>query len=148
MTEQLYYNSSTMEQKEKILKTFNFQIDSNAAMPVYEQIKQEIKLLITSGHLEGGDQLPPIRELAVRLKVNTNTIVKVYYQLDVEKFIYSQPGSGYFVREDRAQHWNEEKRQELFGQITEEYIAKALKLGFALDDMINKLKDRGIGGGS
>jgi len=55
-------------------------IEARSPVPVYEQIKQGIKLLIMSGQLQPGDKLLPIRELAGKLKVNANTIVKVYYQ--------------------------------------------------------------------
>jgi len=122
------------------IKPLNFEIDAHSALPVYEQVKQEIKLLITSGYLEEGDQLVPIRELAANLRVNVNTIVKVYYQLDVEGYIYSQPGSGYFVRGDRKE--NQDEKRELFEQITEDYISKALKLGYSLEEMAAKLQKR------
>jgi GntR family transcriptional regulator len=124
----------------KEIKPLNFEIDARSAMPVYEQVKQEIKLLIISGYLEGGDQLVPIRELAANLRINANTIVKVYYQLDVEGYIYSQPGSGYFVREERNE--NSGEKQELFEQITEEYISKVLKLEYSLEEMADKLQKR------
>jgi GntR family transcriptional regulator len=124
----------------KKAKPLNFTIDARAAMPVYEQVKQEIKLLVTSGYLEPEDQLPPIRELAAQLKVNPNTIVKVYYQLDVEGYIYSQPGTGYFVRLDRKE--NRDEKQGLFDQVTEDYISRALKLGFSLEEMVAKLQER------
>jgi len=115
-------------------------VNARAAMPVYEQVKQEIKLLIVSGHLAPEDKLPPIRELAAQLKVNANTIVKVYYQLDVEGYIYSQPGTGYFVRPDRPEKGDE--KQGLFEQITTDYISKALKLGYSLEEMVEYLKKR------
>ncbi len=124
----------------KEIKSLNFEIDARSAMPVYEQVKQEIKLLITSGYLEEGDQLVPIRELAANLRINANTIVKVYYQLDVEGYIYSQAGSGYFVR--ASQKENQDEKQELFDQITEDYISKILKLGYSLEDMTAKLQKR------
>lgn len=124
----------------KEIKPLNFEIDVHSAIPVYEQVKQEIKLLIISGYLEEEDQLTPIRELAANLRINVNTIVKVYYQLDVEGYIYSQPGSGYFVRGVRKE--NQDEKLELFEQITEDYISKALKLGYSLEDMAAKLQKR------
>lgn len=124
----------------KDINTLNFKINARAAMPVYEQVKQEIKLLIISGHLAPEDKLPPIRDLAAQLKINANTIVKVYYQLDVEGYIYSQPGTGYFVRPSRV--IKKDEQQGLFEQVTEDYISKALKLGYSLEDMVEKLKQR------
>ncbi len=124
----------------KKIKKLDFKVDSHSALPVYEQVKQEIKLAVSSGYLEPGDQLVPIRELAAHLRVNANTIVKVYFQLDVEGYIYSQPGSGYFVREDRKEPKDE--KLELFDNITRDYVSKATKLGFSLDDMIRQLTQR------
>ncbi|MCP5047371.1 MAG: GntR family transcriptional regulator [bacterium] len=135
-------------QNKKELKPLDIAIDARSALPVYEQVKQGIKLLIVSGYLEEGDRLVPIRELASKLKINANTIVKVYYQLDVEGYIYSQPGSGYFVKGGRTE--NAEESGELFDKITEDYISKALLLGFSLNHMIGRLEQRlsktGVGG--
>ncbi|MCK5057401.1 MAG: GntR family transcriptional regulator [Candidatus Aminicenantes bacterium] len=124
----------------KDIKPLDFRIEPKSALPVYEQIKQEIKLLIISGYLEEGDRMVPIRDLAAMLKVNSNTIVKVYYQLDIEGFLDSQPGSGYFVKFDSGN--NREARQELFERITGEYISKALQLGFSLEKMAVEIKRR------
>lgn len=127
-----------MDKKE--IKPLDFSIDPKSALPVYEQIKQEIKLLILSGYLEEGDQLVPIRELANMLQVNQNTVVKVYYQLDMEGFIGSQPGSGYFVTFDAQK--NREERQKLFEKYTEEYVSRALQLGYPLEEMVIELEGR------
>ncbi len=122
------------------IKSIDFKIDPRSALPVYEQIKQEIKSLILSGYLEAGDQLMPIRDLANILRVNPNTIVKVYYQLDIEGYLSSQHGSGYFVTFDSQK--NNQAAQELFERITDEYVSKALRLGFSLEDMAGELKRR------
>lgn len=127
-----------MVRKENI--QYNFNIDSKSAVPVYEQIKQAIKLLIMAGDLKESEQLWPIRELAEMLKVNPNTIVKVYYQLDVEGYIYSQAGSGFFVKKNYLNRQNETK--DLFKKITDDYMTRALKLGYSLDDMIRELSKR------
>ena len=124
----------------KDIKPLDFKIDPKSALPVYEQIKQEIKLLIISGYLEEGDRLLPIRDLAAMLKVNSNTIVKVYYQLDIEGYLDSQPGSGYFVKFDSRK--NGASRQALFAGITNEYISKALRLGYALEEMGGEIRRR------
>ena len=134
----LYYYSGMDHKKD--LKPLNISVDARSALPVYEQVKQGIKLLIVSGYLADGDRMVPIRELATRLRVNANTIVKVYYQLDVEGYLYSQPGSGYFVKGNRPER--EGEANELLARLAEDFIAKALKLGFSLDDMIQQLEQR------
>lgn len=126
--------------EKKAIKSLNIRIEPKSAVPVYEQIKQGIKLLIISGYLEEGDQLVPIRELASALAVNPNTIIKVYYQLDVEGFLRSVQGSGYFVAFTSPDIKGEKGK--LFQDITDEYISKALKLGFSLEEMNNELQRR------
>jgi GntR family transcriptional regulator len=123
---------------DNLANRLDIKIDSKSAIPVYEQIKQGIQVAILSGYLKKGDRLLPIRTLAKNLKVNPNTIVKVYYQLDVEGFIYSKAGLGYFVNcecKDRKS-----KKSELFQKITEEYISRSSKLGFSVEDMFKEIK--------
>ena len=118
---------------QKALKPLNISIDPASPLPVYEQVKQGIKILIFAGHLQEGDQLVPIRELANQLKINPNTIVKVYYQLDQEGLIYPQHGSGYFVRPGFRPTFK--NKRDLLLKITEEYLYKGLQLGFAVDEL-------------
>ncbi len=130
----LYINRAVKERKEKF---FNIKVNVKSALPVYEQIKRAIKLAILSGHLKENDRLMSLREMALKLKVNPNTIIKVYYQLEVEGFIYSRPGAGYFVKLDRRKIQKE--KRELLKKITGEYISRVIKLGYSLEDMIREL---------
>lgn len=126
--------------KKEDRKYFRIKVDVKSALPVYEQIKRAIKLAILSGHLEEGDQLMSLRELALKLHINPNTIIKVYYQLEVEGFIYSRPGAGYFVKFDRKKIRKE--KSELFDELTSEYISRATDLGYSLEDIIEELNTR------
>jgi GntR family transcriptional regulator len=126
----------------KEIKLLSFKIEAKSAVPVYEQVKQGIKLAVISGYLEQGDQVMSIRELAAALKIHPNTIAKVYYQLEVEGFIYSKPGSGYFVKVDRRKIQKE--KQELFKKVTRDYVSKAMNLGYSLQDMIAELQGMDI----
>ncbi len=127
-------------QLKKELKPLDVSIDTRSAVPVYQQVKQAIKLLIISGYLEEGDRLVPIREFAGKLRINPNTIVKVYYQLDVEGYIFSQPGSGYFVKANRTA--DPDENEQLLKASSDDYIAKALKLGYSITDLIAHLDSR------
>ena len=123
--------------KERKEKFINIKVDAKSPLPVYEQIKRAIKLAILSGHLKENDRLMSLRDMALKLKVNPNTIIKVYYQLEVEGFIYSRPGAGYFVKLDRRKIKKE--KRELLKKITGEYISRVIKLGYSLEDMIREL---------
>jgi GntR family transcriptional regulator len=124
--------------EKKIVKPMDFRVDAKSAVPVYEQIKQSIKLLIISAYIEEGDQLLSIRELGARLKIHPNTIAKVYYQLEVEGFIYSRHGAGYYVKID-GQKVKKEK-EEMLAKIAREYIIKASKLGYSAKEMFSVLE--------
>ncbi len=122
--------------KEKMKTEFSIEIDS--PVPLYEQIKREIKLKIVSGILFPDEKLIPIREYAKLLKVNFNTIVKVYYQLDNEGYLYSKPGQGYFVKRTFKEEGKKERA--LLRTITDEYLKNVTDLGFSIDYIIENLK--------
>ena len=133
----LFYISRAVKQK---TKAFHIKIDSKSALPTYEQIKQALKMAIFSGQLEEGDRLSSLREIALKLNVNPNTIIKVYYQLEMEGFIYSRPGAGYYVKLDPSKI--KLGRQELFQNITEGYVSKALQLGYSIEDIIDEISKK------
>ncbi len=116
----------------------SFKIENNSPIPLYEQIKGDLKLKILSGKLQTNQKLLPIREYSKLLKVNPNTVVKVYYQLLTEGFIYSKQGQGYFVK--KISKKEEKKEMELFKFITDEYVKNVTDLGFSIDSIINRLQ--------
>lgn len=112
-------------------------VDAKSAVPVYEQIKRAIKLAILSGKLEEGDRLMSLRELALKLTVNPNTIIKVYDQLETEGFVSSRPGAGYYVKLNIS--GGHKKEQNLLREITQEYVAETLQLGYSIEDIIKEI---------
>ena len=121
-------------------KALHIKIDPKSPLPTYEQIKQALKMAILSGRLEEGDRLSSLREMAIKLNVNPNTIIKVYYQLEMEGFIYSRPGAGYYVKIDPSKI--NSGKQELFESITEDYVYKTLQLGYSLEDVIDEISKK------
>jgi len=119
-------------------KHFEFKVDVKSAIPVYEQVKRAIKILILSNRLQDGDKLLSLREFAMKLQINPNTIIKVYTQLEHEGYIYSRPGSGYFVKldPDRAATG----KAEIFKKETIDYVSRVVELGYSYDDIVNFLK--------
>jgi GntR family transcriptional regulator len=115
-------------------RLLQIKIDARSAVPAYEQIKRAIKLAILSGRLKEGEQLMTLREMALKIMVNPNTIIKVYGQLENEGFIYSRPGAGYYVRLDPTKF--SQSKHELFTEISQDYISKALQLGYSTEQML------------
>lgn len=126
--------------REEKINPFEIKVDVKSALPLYEQIKRAIKLVILSGQLEEGDQLMSIRELALKLRINPNTIIKVYYQLEMEGFVISRPGAGYFVKFDGKKIQKE--RRELFEKATDEYISKVTDMRYSLEDITQEINTR------
>ena len=117
---------------------FEFKVDVKSALPVYEQVKRAIKLAILSNRLKDGEKLMSLRELALKLQINPNTIIKIYSQLEVEGYIYSRPGAGYFVKVDKEKIKKE--RFGLFEKETQDYISKVVELGYSFDDILEIMK--------
>ena len=78
-----------------------------------------------------------LRELALKLQINPNTIIKVYYQLEIEGFVYSRPGAGYFVKLDRKKVQKE--KGSLFEEITADYISRVMDLGYSFEDIFEEI---------
>ena len=75
----------------------DIRIDKTSRVPIYDQIKEQIKGLIHAGQIKTGDQLPTIRELSVNLSVNFNTVAMAYRDLVNEGVIVTERGKGTFV---------------------------------------------------
>lgn len=74
-----------------------FQLDYKSKLPIYEQLMQRLKQLAIQGVLKPHDQLPSVRQLAVQITVNPNTIQKAYRELETQGYIYTVAGKGAFV---------------------------------------------------
>ncbi|MCP5054465.1 MAG: GntR family transcriptional regulator [bacterium] len=117
---------------------FEIDVDVKSALPVYEQVKRAIKLAILAGRLQEGERLMSLRELAQKLQINPNTIIKIYSQLEVEGYIYSRPGAGYFVKTEKSKMKKE--RFQLFEKESLDYISKVIELGYDFDDILEIMR--------
>jgi GntR family transcriptional regulator len=107
---------------------YQLKLDPQSATPLHEQLKQSILIEIISGKLKDGDALPSIRSLAKFLKLNPNTVAKVYYNLEEEGFIEGKPGSGYTVRQINTKL--DKLKISIIEQDFKDFLSKALYLGF------------------
>ena len=74
-------------------------LDTNSGTPLYLQLKEQMRLSIATGTLRPGEQLPTVRDLAAQLRINPNTVARVYRELCAEGLLSSRQGSGTFVDE-------------------------------------------------
>lgn len=112
---------------------------NKSGIPIYLQLKEQIKLAMATGQLEAGTQLPTVRQLAVQLEINANTVSRVYSELEVEGYLLSQQGRGTFVAARKDEVIIEKVSEEYFAQLAEGFLIEAYDLGFTLSDVIQYL---------
>jgi DNA-binding transcriptional regulator YhcF (GntR family) len=76
---------------------FRFRLDGSSGVPPYLQLVQQVRQSVLLGYLRAGDQLPTVKEVAVDLAINPNTVVKAYRQLEHEGLTAGRPGQGTFI---------------------------------------------------
>jgi GntR family transcriptional regulator len=117
-----------------------FILDPKAGVPFYRQIIDQIKFGIATGKLKVGEQLPTVRALAVDLKVNLNTVVKAYKELEIQNILETQQGTGTFIYTAEINITGNEKQKKL-RDICKEFTTIAFSYGFTIDEMINELQN-------
>ena len=118
-----------------------FQIDGKSGVPIYRQIIEQVKFAIARGVLATGEQLPTVRQLAVDLSINPNTVTRAYRELEIEGLLDTQQGSGTYVGRKKPRV-DDLEQQRMLDQILTELLARASGYGFSLDDVLEGLAHR------
>ena len=116
-------------------------IDMKSGVPFYRQIIEQVQFAISRGALVPGNRLPTVRQLAVDLSINPNTVIRAYRQLEIEGVLETHQGSGTFVGTQKPQV-DELEQQRMLDQILTELLARASGYGFNLDDVLEGLRQR------
>ncbi len=119
----------------------DFRIDSKSGVPFYRQIIEQVKFAMSRGDLAPGSQLPTVRQLAVDLSVNPNTVIRAYKEMEIEGLLETHQGSGTFVT-DHQPKIGDMERQRMLDQIITEMLARASSYGFVLDEVLAGLQQR------
>ena len=90
-----------------------FLVNPKSKQPIYEQLVEQLRRQLILGGIEAGAPLPSVRQLAMELGINPNTIQKAYRRMEAEGMILSVPGRGSFVSEDLAQMLSKEREEQL-----------------------------------
>ena len=120
-----------------------FNINTDDPTPIYAQLERAIRFAIATDKLRVGEQLPTVRQLAVDLKINANTVAKVYAELERAGILETQRGVGTFVRARQpvaALRVTRSDRQREFRALVERILAEAYGLGFSLDELVEQLE--------
>ncbi len=114
-------------------------MEFNNNLPIYLQIMDLIKNQVSKGELSIGEKLPSVRELSKDLKVNPNTIQRVYQELEREEIIYTQRGMGSFITEDVELIKN--LKSESVMSLIENFVGEMHNLGYSDGEVIEKVKE-------
>ncbi|MFH1739167.1 MAG: GntR family transcriptional regulator [bacterium] len=118
-----------------------FSIDTKSGVPFYRQIIEQVKFAIARGDLCPGDQLPTVRQLAVDLSINPNTVIRAYRELEIEGMLNTQQGSGTFISDHRPDI-DRLEQERMLDQILTDMLARASAYGFTLDNVLEGLRRR------
>jgi GntR family transcriptional regulator len=119
---------------------FRFYLDLHSGMPVYRQIVDQVRGAIASAALRIGDQLPTVRQLAVDLAINPNTVVRAYRELELGGLIETHQGTGTFISEWKLPHAQVERERQL-SQIAADAAARAGAAGFTVTELMGQLRE-------
>jgi len=118
---------------------FRLQLDLHSGMPVYRQLIDQVRGGIASGMLAAGDQLPTVRQLAVDLAINPNTVVRAYRELELGGLLETHQGTGTFISAQKMKRTDAQRERQL-AQIVSDCVSRAGAAGFTVDDLIEALR--------
>jgi GntR family transcriptional regulator len=125
---------------------FQFRLDTRSGVPVYRQIIDQVLFATASGSLQAGDQLPTVRQLAVDLSINPNTVVRAYRELEIRGVLETQQGTGTFISAKKVRQ-DEAQRQRRLTQLVSEFVANASAQGFTVDEIQERLGELALESG-
>lgn len=122
------------------VEQFTFVLNNHSGVPVYRQLIDQVQAAIASGALRAGDQLPTVRQVAVDLAINPNTVLRAYREMEIRGLLDSQQGTGTFIA-DRKVEYSKDDRERLLGQLTSEFVSRAGAAGFTLKQLLRALRE-------
>ncbi len=128
----VYYNTSTM---------IELKLDKKSFVPFYRQVVDMVLSGIASGNLLPGERLPTLRDLAVKLEVNPNTVVKAYSHLQFMGVLDMQQGTGAFIHAKTPQAMPEDEKQRMLAELCRDFVGRAQLQNISIDEMIKCLDE-------
>ena len=119
---------------------FSIKLDHHSGVPIYRQIITQILYGIAREDLQPGTQLPTVRQLAVELSVNPNTIIKAYKELEIRGNLETQQGTGTFISDTEVTVTPREKKRVLTA-LCRDVVVRAGAYGIELGEIIEALRE-------
>lgn len=117
-----------------------FSLNLHSGVPVYRQLIDQVRAGIAAGTLNAGDQLPTVRQLAVDLEINPNTVMRAYRELELAGLLETHQGTGTFISDRKLEKKTAERERQL-DQMAGEFAARAGAVGFTLEEIIDRLRE-------
>lgn len=121
-------------------KAFTFSLDQQSGVPVYRQLIDQVQAGVAAGTLKPGQQLPTVRQVAVDLTINPNTVQRAYREMEIRGILETQQGTGTFISNQKIERSRDEHACKL-AQFTSDCVARAGAGGFTVQELIDSLRD-------
>ncbi len=122
------------------VQAFAFRLDEHSGVPVYRQLIDQVQAAIASGALTVGVQLPTVRQVAVDLAINPNTVLRAYREMEIRGLLDTEQGTGTFIA-DRKVEYSKSEHDRKLTQLVGEFVSRAGAAGFTLKQLIQALQD-------
>lgn len=118
-----------------------FRLDPSSGVPFYRQVIDQVLLAIADGRLRPGAQLPTVRQLAVDLSVNLNTVAKAYREMEIRGIVETQQGTGTFIAA-RPSDAKSKERKKALAALVDRFLANGEALGLPMADLVEAVVER------
>jgi GntR family transcriptional regulator len=119
---------------------FAFRLDAHSGVPVYRQLIDQVQAAVATGSLSPGDQLPTVRQVAVDLAINPNTVSRAYREMEIRGILDTQQGTGTFVAARQTEPSRDVRERQL-GQLVNEFVSRAGSAGITVNELIHALRE-------
>jgi GntR family transcriptional regulator len=119
-----------------------FSLSPSHPMPLYAQLTRAIQFAIATGRLKIGEQLPTVRQLAVELRLNANTVARVYAELERSGILETRRGVGTFVSARHFEAKNRADHEKHLSELIDRFVEEAAAMGFSVEDLLQQLGRR------
>jgi GntR family transcriptional regulator len=119
----------------------NITINTKDGVPIYRQIVNQIRYMVASNLLQPGEEISPVRTLALALNVTPNTVVKAYDELQAAGVIFKRRGAGTYISDEQSPLADRERRRIIEARI-DALLAEAHQLDFSAQDLLELIRDR------
>ena len=119
----------------------NITINTKDGVPIYRQIANQIRYMVASGLLKSGEEISPVRTLALAVNVTPNTVVKAYDELEAAGVIFKRRGAGTYISDEQSPLADRERKRIIEARI-DTLLAEAHQLDFSPQDLLELVKER------